>query len=615
MSSKQFNNSNEVFLKVGREVPEQDVNLIFYSTPEITPENNIKIINSNLNMSTNINSTSDMVCYVDEGYKLFYNVEKDSSEFKYNFYSKNFVLSDKKNNGTAMFYKHELRYVHLDTDYEEVFKNIKIIDSYRNEIPEEYFYYLEVEELPGKTNNKKRFKVVIYLNFKIQGDEQYKIIYMPENKNLKNYEEILNAQDIYHRVSTSDFYQNRLNTDDKVYAIEKMTDGFAILVPIKAVMQLLNEEDEIRNRSYLSENDFVYDTKEFFISFNDANNKIYADINPMLEEFDYWYVDINYDSFVDNSMDRKFVYDIPEFFYQDIVWLNGYPCMINQGEEPDIEDERTINLKNKPLYIETKEDGDGLIIPSNIEVRDSAGKIYKVVNWDVNNGKIETEENIDFKSLEVDYITKKISYNYNGYYDENGQFIHLDLNPRVGHFYTDKKVGSEDGVAHHIPSYKLTSKMINIYLKPEYVIDGKNEVINRIGETLFHTINHDLHTHPYHPMINEDVENNYYSPLDVKLIARIFIVPVTNPEKIQIIDTRTRGGGIKDGLISEVKAIHQDAKLYWDIGNWNGEFYASNGVVVIELPENVLNDFTHNEIIAKVEKQLALGVLPVIEYV
>ena len=42
--TKKFNNSNDVFLKVGKEVPEQDVNIAFYSTPKITPENNIKII-------------------------------------------------------------------------------------------------------------------------------------------------------------------------------------------------------------------------------------------------------------------------------------------------------------------------------------------------------------------------------------------------------------------------------------------------------------------------------------------------------------------------------------------------------------------------------------------
>jgi hypothetical protein len=47
----------------------------------------------------------------------------------------------------------------------------------------------------------------------------------------------------------------------------------------------------------------------------------------------------------------------------------------------------------------------------------------------------------------------------------------------------------------------------------------------------------------------------------------------------------------------------------------NGKSYPSNGVVVIELPEEVLERFTHNEIVARVEKQVALGVLPVIEYV
>jgi hypothetical protein len=607
-----FNGSSEVFLKVGREVPEQDVNIAFYKTPEVTVENNIEIINQSVSMNDNINNNSDMVCYVDEGYKLFYNIYGDSDDFVDTFYSKDFSLTDITIDGEAVFFRHKLRYIHLDTEFEQVEKNIDIIDEGRDSIDERYFYKLDIKELPGQTNNKNRYEITIYLNFK--PDEQFKIIYNPENKKLNNYEEILNPVEIYQRVSANDFYENRLNTNDKVYAIENRRNGFAIMVPIKAIMQIVNDDDSVRTEEYLSSNNFIYDTKKFFLSFNDSTSKIYASVNKNLRKNDSWHIDINRDSFVDNKIDRLYIYEIPEFLYQDIYWIDGYPCMKYFEEEVSVVDEHTVELKNAPLFIKTETNEEGIKVPSNISLKDTAGNEYTVKNWDIENGLLYVDENIIYKKIIADYVVRQNKFKYRGYYDENGQFIQLDINPRSGHFYSTKDIKNGGAVTHNIPSYKLTSKMISIYLKPEYVIDG-NEIITRNGETLFHTINNDIHISQNHPMINSDIENNYYSYEDVKLISRVFIVPITNPEKLEVTDTRTRGGGIKEKLIKEVKKIDRNAEFYWDIGKWNGKSYPSNGVVVIELPEEVLERFTHNEIVARVEKQVALGVLPVIEYV
>lgn len=614
-----FNNNKDVFLKIGREVPENDVNIAYFEVPEITPKNNIKIINEAINMSSNLNIVSDEECYVNEGYKLFYNIY-DPAKYNDTFYSRSFMITDKIIGNTPVFFKHRLRYNHLDTSYNQVFENIKIVDANNKEVSEDYFYSLEIKELEGKINNRSRFEVTIYLNFRPGPEEEFYINYFPEHNKLSGYQEVLNPTPIFTRISVNNFFENYLdNPEAKVYAIEAKDKGFNIYVPVKAVLSLLNEEedDELRPYQYINNRDFTYNTRKYYLSFNDLNNKIYASINEMLGPDNEWYLDINYDTFVDNTIDKKFFYNIPEFFYQDIYWEDGIPCRDAFEENAMVLDSHTIQLKNKPLFIRETVNEKGYVVPENIIVRDGNGKEYTVINWNIHNGKIMTIEDVSYQKISVEYVCQATSYRYNGYYDENGKFIHIDFNPRVGHFYTEKILSRDTGVGdiiEHVPSYQLTSKMVSIYLKPEYVFEG-NELISRSGTTLFHTINHDLHQNPYHPLIDKDISNNIYTIDNIKLIARIFVIPITNPEKIVMIDTRSRGGGIKEGLERALRDLHPEVNFYWDIGNWNGDYYPVNGVVVIELPKTILSEFTHEEILAKIEKHLALGVLPVVKYI
>ena len=574
-----FNNNKDVFLKIGREVPENDVNIAYFEVPEITPKNNIKIINEAINMSSNLNIVSDEECYVNEGYKLFYNIY-DPAKYNDTFYSRSFMITDKIIGNTPVFFKYRLRYNHLDTSYNQVFKNIKIVDANNKEVSEDYFYSLEIKELEGKINNRSRFEVTIYLNFRPGPEEEFYINYFPEHNKLSGYQEVLNPIPIFTRISVNNFFENYLdNPEAKVYAIEAKDRGFNIYVPVKAVLSLLNEEedDKLRPYQYINNRDFAYNTRKYYLSFNDLNNKIYASINEMLGPDNEWYLDINYDTFVDNTIDKKFFYNIPEFFYQDIYWEDGIPCRDAFEENAMVLDSHTIQLKNKPLFIretvvensgydvgwiagrnlyqnskgpftltprntgnssdnynyyrfycemelnetytisadieithgdfdkvsvypypggsvrtvpipsngrikhtfvKTSETIDsvliyagiagstrgqgiiirnvkiekgnkatdwtpapnekGYVVPENIIVRDGNGKEYTVINWNIHNGKIMTIEDVSYQKISVEYVCQATSYRYNGYYDENGKFIHIDFNPRVGHFYTEK---------------------------------------------------------------------------------------------------------------------------------------------------------------------------------
>ena len=67
------------------------------------------------------------------------------------------------------------------------------------------------------------------------------------------------------------------------------------------------------------------------------------------------------------------------------------------------------------------------------------------------------------------------------------------------------------------------------------------------------------------------------------------------------------------------RELEPESDYYWDIGNWDGEPYTENGVVVIRLDRRILKQhggrFTPQDIDRAVNKWLTAGVIPVIEYV
>ncbi|MFW6029848.1 MAG: hypothetical protein ACOCRO_06295, partial [Halanaerobiales bacterium] len=212
----------------------------------------------------------------------------------------------------------------------------------------------------------------------------------------------------------------------------------------------------------------------------------------------------------------------------------------------------------------------------------------------------------------IEYFYKENWYKYNGYYDENGNFIHLDLNPRVGHFCTLKNPYTSNQ-PEMVPTSSLFNTPVHLYIRPKTRYNKvADEVIFENDETLFHVVGEKLaESHPY---IASDIGNGYYEFEDVKLIATMYIKPYLNTDKINMLDTRSRGGGFEDIKYNYLDNTHKDIKPVFDEFPWNGIPYSRNSVVVLDLPKTILKTFTETEIREKVNKYLALGTLLVINY-
>jgi hypothetical protein len=210
-------------------------------------------------------------------------------------------------------------------------------------------------------------------------------------------------------------------------------------------------------------------------------------------------------------------------------------------------------------------------------------------------------------------VLKSIEYIPKG----TGVFFHLDLNPSPGHRITLAK----RGILKWIPinteqqnyavldesSTQLLAKPINIYLRPSLIRDIQGNIIE--GTQSNQTIYHTDEEHWFDP-------NDYYHDPTMFRLGKIFVQANSNIEQDMIIlDTRSRGGGLDEALSREIiEAVNKESLYHWDIGYFDGEAYQENGVIIIRLPNTILQRFSEAEVQAAVAKHKAYGVLPIIEY-
>lgn len=297
---------------------------------------------------------------------------------------------------------------------------------------------------------------------------------------------------------------------------------------------------------------------------------------------------------IENNKPVTYYYGIPEYYRQGFVPTLGAPFMQVYKEKPRILNDNQIKLMYTPLFV----DYDGTQV-KNIQVIVN-GKMVAVKGWSTFDGVVELDGTITQNdNIIVSYQYEEDTFVYRGYYDETlKRYWSLDLNPTAGHYTTI--LDRNDGTLKDVPSFTLINKTIYIYLKPTLRVEGG--VQGKVEKTtLFHTFE----------KLND--------PLNI-LIAKIHVRPNSNRGSIQFIDTRVRGGGLKPEINDAImREFENESFFYWDIGNWDGKPYSENAVAVFRISRKVLKEyggrFTKSEVEEKLNKHLALGVLPIIEFI
>ena len=198
-------------------------------------------------------------------------------------------------------------------------------------------------------------------------------------------------------------------------------------------------------------------------------------------------------------------------------------------------------------------------------------------------------------------------------------YFHLDFNPTPGHKYTVNQSGNFENIpSEHDKqllsselaeknSLELLAKPIHIYLKPTLIRDHQGKPIYSTirNKAIYHT-DEEFWFNP----------NDYYYEPTMLRLGTIYVQANSNMnEDMIILDTRSRGGGLKESISRKIiEQVDKKSLEYWDIGYHDGTPYQENGVIIVRLPNTLLKQFHESEIQQAISKHKAHGVLPIIEY-
>lgn len=291
--------------------------------------------------------------------------------------------------------------------------------------------------------------------------------------------------------------------------------------------------------------------------------------------------DISFTSYPGINPDAIYTFGIEEFINQDWSVLYGTPYKDVFGELPSkidyssTFDGSVLSLSKTPI-----------LFKNNISVlikgvRQSNSIIRHV---DTNNGLVYLNTKID-KNLPVtvDYTYREEDYLYDA----------IDLNASLAH------------------NPLLVDSYVAFYLKP---ISSNGAMISG-GKSIFHEI---LNTevagkHKIAQPISSTLNSNNVLYEPVIYLGSISVRQVYDRDSIEVIDTRTRGGGVKYGK----EDSWAETRYYYDIGSLDGACVPGNAAIVINIPcENTTNvGMSPEEVKFRTTKDIALGVAPIVNIV
>lgn len=284
-------------------------------------------------------------------------------------------------------------------------------------------------------------------------------------------------------------------------------------------------------------------------------------------------------------------YSVPEAQASEWSSLWGPPFVDVKGEQPDILDDDKLRVRQAPILARTVptpnpsladpvrpvftvshrdsvEDGWEQLSPSDIkDYNVSTGEIYLKVPM----------SSTDPELWKVDYTSDRKTFQFKG----TATNI-IDTNP-----YSIYSTRFMDG-----PTY--------VYVMPEYVRDKSSMIIaDSVNRRTINTTTD--------PSIFDELSPTY-NPLAIQL-GVIYLSTALDIDDLSILDTRTRGGGVRaDANLEEIKRITQEAANYWDINTKGAPSYQRAGFVVIRLPEELKVSFTEQEIVEVIERNITAGV-------
>lgn len=278
-----------------------------------------------------------------------------------------------------------------------------------------------------------------------------------------------------------------------------------------------------------------------------------------------WYAKIDLGKILKSYQGKTYLFDIPE--YENQLW---HPIYGRPYKE----------VFSELTYMTDKKYEAGY---SNIYHRDNNFSVFTDLGVEIPNIVSDVDENNGYVYLNTKLSkgTKLIA----SFTAKENCYVYKDinLNPAIEH---------NPGIA---------GRYVLIYLKPTEVnpdgIVRKKSVYHKVANGLLNAINS-------LPDTSEPI-----------LILGAFHVRQTNTyEDTSLLDTRTRGGGLKDEDYNKSVDINKNVQSSADVGFIDGVSYPGSSVIIAEIPEEIKDIMSVSEIKRRISKHVTLGVDTLLEF-
>jgi hypothetical protein len=284
-----------------------------------------------------------------------------------------------------------------------------------------------------------------------------------------------------------------------------------------------------------------------------------------------WWPRIVKGSFSTRGADgHLYEFGVPE--YDNQTWSSAYgrPFVDVPGEAPIFKESKILQLSAGPL-----------LALNNILIRATSQQDkFFPAEWikdvDIFNSRIYLQDGITFPdNIEVFY-----SYLERGY-------VYKDINVN----------------AHFKQNPYLMNKFVVLYARP---IKSSAGVQRDRG--IYHEVGHTLDQAIY-----SIKSTNADEP--IAILGALAIRPVLDRANISVLDTRSYGGGLHENELGvSYEERFETSEYFTDIGRLEGIPYGGSASILMELPPELKEVMTVEELRTKVKRFVAAGVYPVIKF-
>lgn len=310
-------------------------------------------------------------------------------------------------------------------------------------------------------------------------------------------------------------------------------------------------------------------------------------LQPYLESTNLpWYPRIAVGSFTQKINSLVYHFSVPEYDRQTWSTRYGKPFRDVRSASPIVLGENSFQLPRYPVFWNGENisifNGDNPLVNSAIE------------DVDTINGIVYLNKKI--------YISDELTFDYS-YIENSYEYKHVNIN---GHFSQNPN---------------LLDKFVLLYVVPS---EGTFSL--PVKRSVYHVVSDSIEE-----AIDSIPSNDTDQPIAV--IGAYNIQPIFASDKVSLLDTRTKGGGlVRDkgpispvhyhndllGSLTEnenpVESVYSESPNFFDIGNYDGEAYPGAAAVVLDLPEELRDILPLSDIKSRATKFLAAGVYPIMDF-